>query len=122
VTVLTMMPSDTELSVHVEQRQDLAGGLSAAVFDSTAREYRYLLTRIWDPAVKPVVFLMLNPSTADAFEDDPTSRRCTGFAKREGAGGLVVVNLFGLRSTDPRPSATTTIRWAGTPMCSSVRP
>jgi hypothetical protein len=102
VTVLTMMPSDTELSVHVEQREDLAGGLSAAVFDSTAREYRYLLTRIWDPTVKPVVFLMLNPSTADALEDDPTSRRCTGFARREGAGGLVVVNLFGLRSTDPR--------------------
>jgi len=97
-----MMPAGTELSVHVEQKQDLAGGLAAAVFDSTAREYRYLLTRIWDPAVAPVVFLMLNPSTADALEDDPTIRRCISFARREKVGGLVVVNLFGLRSTDPR--------------------
>jgi hypothetical protein len=72
------------------------------VFDSKARTYRYLLTRIWDPALRPAVFLMLNPSTADAMDDDPTIRRCTGYAKREGAGGLVVVNLFALRSTDPR--------------------
>lgn len=100
-----MTPADTDLSVHVEQQQDLAGGLAAAVFDSPARTYRYLLTRIWDPAVKPVVFLMLNPSTADALEDDPTIRRLAGpngFARRMGAGGLAVVNLFGLRSTDPR--------------------
>ena len=102
MSVLTLMPSDTELSVHVDQKEDLAGGLAAAVFDSPAREYRYLLTRIWDPAVKPAVFVMLNPSTADALEDDPTIRRCTTFARREKAGGLVVVNLFGLRSTDPR--------------------
>lgn len=102
MSVLTMMPSDTELSVHVEQNEDLAGGLAAVVFDSRARLYRYLLTRIWDPAVRPVVFVMLNPSTADAFEDDPTIRRCISFAKREQAGGLVVVNLFGLCSTDPR--------------------
>ena len=97
-----MMAASPQLSVHVEQRDDLAGGLAAAVFDSTARTYRYLLTRIWDPAARPVVFVMLNPSTADALEDDPTIRRCTAFARRERAGGLVVVNLFGLRSTDPR--------------------
>lgn len=97
-----MMAASPQLSVHVEQRDDLAGGLAAAVFDSTARMYRYLLTRIWDPAARPVVFVMLNPSTADALEDDPTIRRCTAFARRERAGGLVVVNLFGLRSTDPR--------------------
>jgi hypothetical protein len=102
VSVLTLLPSDTELSVHVEQKQDLAGGIAAAVFDSPARTYRLLLTRIWDPTVKPAVFVMLNPSTADAMDDDPTIRRCTSFARREGAGGLVVVNLFGLCSTDPR--------------------
>lgn len=97
-----MTPADTQLSVHVEQKQDLAGGLATAVFDSPARTYRYLLTRIWDPSVAPAVVLMLNPSTADALEDDATIRRCTSFARREGAGGLVVVNLFGFRSTDPR--------------------
>jgi hypothetical protein len=103
VTVLEMLP-DTELDVVVEQRQDLAGGTAAAVFDS-ARTYRYLLTRIWDPSRSPAVFVMLNPSTADAFVEDPTIRRLAGqngFARREGAGGVVVVNLFALRSTDPR--------------------
>jgi hypothetical protein len=47
----------------------------------------------------PVV--MLNPSTADADFDDPTIRRCMGFARREGHGGVLVGNLFGLRSPTP---------------------
>lgn len=109
MSVLTLMPADTDLSVHVEQTQDLAGGLSAAVFDSPARTYRYLLTRIWDPTVKPLVFLMLNPSTADALTDDPTIRRLAGpngFARREGAGGVVVVNLFSLCSPHPKDLLT----------------
>lgn len=104
MSVMTMMPSGTELDVQVEQQKDLAGGTAAAVFDP-AREYRYLLTRIWDPTRPPAVFVMLNPSTADAMDDDPTIRRLAGpngFARRMGAGGLVVVNLFALRSTDPR--------------------
>lgn len=46
-------------------------------------------------------FVMLNPSTADASVDDPTIRRCMGFARREGAGGIIVANLYGLRATDP---------------------
>lgn len=105
MSVLALMPPINEVSVHVEQQEDLAGGIAAAVFDSPARVYRYLLTRIWDPAVPPAVFLMLNPSTADALEDDNTIRRLAGpngFARRMGAGGLVVVNLFALCSTDPR--------------------
>lgn len=96
-----MMPTDMDLDVAVDHRQDLVGGTAAAVFDH-ARHYRYLLTRIWDPSRPPLVWVMLNPSTADAFVDDPTSRRCLAFARRENAGGLVIVNLFALRSTDPR--------------------
>lgn len=46
-------------------------------------------------------FIMLNPSTADADQDDPTIRRCIGFAKRENCGGIIVVNLFPFRATKP---------------------
>jgi hypothetical protein len=98
-----MLP-ETELDVVLEQRTDLAGGTASAVFDP-GRTHRYLLTRIWDPSRPPLVFVMLNPSTADAVVEDPTIRRLAGqngFARREGAGGVVVVNLFALRSTDPR--------------------
>jgi hypothetical protein len=45
---------------------------------------------------------MLNPSTADADNDDPTIRRCIGYAKEWGFGGIYVVNLFGVRATNPK--------------------
>lgn len=67
--------------------------------------YRYVLRRdIGQPSrwVKPCLFIMLNPSTADEVQDDPTIRRCIGFAEREGCTSLTVVNLFALRATDPR--------------------
>lgn len=62
--------------------------------------YRYRLSRRWDDG-PTCVFVMLNPSTADAAQDDPTIRRCIGFAKREGCGALDVVNLFAFRATSP---------------------
>lgn len=62
--------------------------------------YRYALVRQWSDA-PPVVWVLLNPSTADAETDDPTIRRVTGFSRSWGAGGALVVNLFALRSTDP---------------------
>ena len=63
--------------------------------------YRYQLTRTWGEE-KPAVFVMLNPSTADALEDDATIRRCIGFAKKWNCGGIVVVNLFAYRATKPK--------------------
>ncbi|MGE7139181.1 DUF1643 domain-containing protein [Luteibacter sp. NPDC031894] len=68
---------------------------------SPCGQYRYALTRTWDEALPVLVFCMLNPSTADASQDDPTIRRCIGFAKREDCGGLAVVNLFAWRATHP---------------------
>lgn len=62
--------------------------------------YRYKLTRYWGGGTF-MSFVMLNPSTADASNDDPTIRRCMGFARREGAGGIVVGSLFAFRATSP---------------------
>lgn len=63
-------------------------------------KYRYWLERRWAPG-DALVFVMLNPSTADANQDDPTIRKCIGFARAFGFGAIVVVNLFAYRSTDP---------------------
>lgn len=64
--------------------------------------YRYRLDRVFaDIGPPPLVFCMLNPSKAGAENNDPTIRRCIGFAKREGSRGLIVVNLYAYRSTDP---------------------
>lgn len=63
--------------------------------------YRFRLTRIWDPSRPGAVFVMLNPSTGDDKEDDPTIRRCIGFAQSWGCGRLDIVNLFAYRSPYP---------------------
>jgi len=73
---------------------------SSAVL-SDCQRYRYQLTRQWNPKLPPVVFVMLNPSVADANIDDPTIRRCMGFARDWGYGGIKVVNLFAWRATKP---------------------
>lgn len=74
---------------------------SSAKF-SEDRTYRYNLRRTWDPTKAPAVFVALNPSTADETQDDPTIRRCIGFARSWGAGSIVMLNAFALRATDPR--------------------
>jgi hypothetical protein len=72
----------------------------AAVLSPCCR-FRYQLLRSWDEQLPAVAFIGLNPSTADATIDDPTVRRCIGFARDWGFGSLVLVNLFALRSTEP---------------------
>lgn len=70
---------------------------------SVCAKYRFALSRVWGDPTDRVAFVLLNPSTATAFVDDPTIRRCVGYAKLWGAAGaLDVVNLFALRSTDPK--------------------
>lgn len=82
-----------------EEAPTLFGG-TAAVFNE-ARTHRYLLLRRWAPDGEPLVMVMLNPSTATATTDDPTITRCMKLARREGCAALAVVNLFGVRATDP---------------------
>lgn len=70
---------------------------------SPCRQYRYTLWREWDQLFNKeyAMFIGLNPSTADETKDDPTIRRCIGFAKAWGYGALCMTNLFAIRSTDP---------------------
>lgn len=68
---------------------------------SDCGKYRFILTRIWDDTKRAAVFIMLNPSTADGKEDDPTIRRCINFAKSWNCGSINVVNLFDLRTSSP---------------------
>ena len=69
---------------------------------STDRIYRYSLWRFWDSGGRYAAFVGLNPSTADEKNDDPTVRRCINYAKAWGFSGLIMLNIFAFRSTDPK--------------------
>ena len=75
--------------------------MQGTAFIDETEAYRYSLSRSWNLDKPMVMFIMLNPSTADADRDDNTIRRCIGFAQSWGYGGLWVGNLFGLRSPHP---------------------
>ena len=68
---------------------------------SECGKFRYRLGRRWDATCEVLAYVMLNPSTADAEQDDATIRRCIGFAKAHGFGGIEVVNLYAYRATKP---------------------
>jgi hypothetical protein len=69
---------------------------------SDDKKYRYQLSRIWDEDKPCILFIMLNPSTADEEHDDPTIRRVINFAHSWDYGGVYVGNLYAFRSTDPK--------------------
>lgn len=73
---------------------------SGALF-SGCRHYRHVLWRSWAPEKGVVTFIGLNPSTADADQDDPTIRRCRNFVADWGFGAMIMVNLFDVRATQP---------------------
>jgi hypothetical protein len=87
----------TELFEHGRPPEVCARGAEL----SPDERYRYRLWRTWDRALPSVVWVMLNPSTADASTDDLTLKKCQGFARQWGFGGVLVVNLFAWRETDP---------------------
>jgi hypothetical protein len=68
---------------------------------SDCRKYRYALSRTWNGKKKTILFIGLNPSTADEKIDDPTIRRCIHYAQNWGYASLLMVNLFAYRATMP---------------------
>ena len=65
-------------------------------------DYRYSLTRVWDPALPTITFVLLNPSTADDVQLDRTLNRCLKFAIRDGFGAMVILNLYAFRTPYPK--------------------
>ncbi len=92
--------------------------ITAAAAVSHCGGYRWWLERVWDPQRPRLLFLGLNPSSADAGRDDPTLRRLLAFARGWGYGGLEVLNLFSRRGSSPAllrraadPVGSCTDRW-----------
>ena len=69
---------------------------------SDCGQYRYELHREWDKKKKKVLFIMLNPSTADGLNNDLTTIRCINFAKKWGYGGIMIGNIYPFRAKRPK--------------------
>jgi hypothetical protein len=85
-------------AIFTEDSADVSG---RAVF-SPCGLYRYTLERAWAQLPRYVLWIMHNPSTADAAKNDATIRRCIGYARAWGYTGILVGNLYAWRSTSPR--------------------
>lgn len=82
--------------------QFLSDGIIRHAEFSRCLLYRYTLERSWNPTLPTVLFILLNPSTANQYVDDPTNRRGLGFARAWGCGRCVFVNLFAFRTPKPK--------------------
>lgn len=98
-------PSGPQHSATLFAVDNRNSAMSRGAKISECGQYRYGLLRRWNDDL-PLTFVMLNPSTADADLDDPTIRRCMGFARRDGYGGIYVFNLYAYRATDPKALLT----------------
>lgn len=85
---------ETSLSTHV-------GTMKRGAMVSEDRLFRYHLWRQWDAARPVQLWIMFNPSTADAIQDDATVTRLIARSGRSGAGGLIICNLYAYRATNP---------------------
>ena len=97
----TEVPQSTEADVTTSSQTIAKPNVGRSAFLSDCKKYRYSLTRTWDENKPIVLFIMLNPSTADGVVDDPTIRRCKVFAEDWGYGGLYVGNLYPFRAKEP---------------------
>jgi hypothetical protein len=84
----------------IERSASASGRHSTALYSPCLR-YRYGLSRVWEATGPGLLFVMLNPSTADEHRNDPTIARCEARARRLGFGGVRIANLFAFRATRP---------------------
>lgn len=68
---------------------------------SSCKKYRWWLHRVWDPSLPLVIWVMLNPSTADHRKNDPTIMKVMRYSKRWGYGGILVLNIYAYRTSRP---------------------
>ncbi|MEM9212570.1 MAG: DUF1643 domain-containing protein [Pseudomonadota bacterium] len=83
-------------------REHIKGDAPSIAVYSDCEQYRYTLTRVWEPAGRKALFVMLNPSTATEVQNDPTVERCERRARALGFGAFRVTNIFAFRATDPK--------------------
>ena len=88
-------------NAEVVRRFQKGDAASVAVYSACLR-YRYGLTRVWQKDAPRASFVMLNPSTATEYQNDPTVERCERRARTQGYGAFSVTNIFAFRATDPR--------------------
>lgn len=88
-----------------------SGSVMGGAIISADERYRYVLTRWWDDFAPIDLWIMCNPSTANSDVNDSTIRRCIGFSKSFGSGGLTVINAYAYRAT--KPAAMWTAQAAG---------
>ena len=101
---------------------NIGGSISGALFSDDNRRFRYALWRIWDKSKDALLFIGLNPSTANYIKDDPTVRCMVAFAKLWGYGGLYIGNLFSLVSSDPSVLYfDTSVEWSGGPNNTAIK-
>jgi hypothetical protein len=89
------------MTPHLASPLPLLPGVTGSAVFSDCMKYRYVLERSWGDGPR-IAFIGLNPSCASANEDDRTVRKCQLIARRLGAGGMYMLNLFPVRATDPR--------------------
>ena len=85
-----------------DKQTDIFNTFRGSAEISDCGHYRYSLYREWRYNPRLIVWMMLNPSTADALTNDPTLRRCIDFSRQWGYGGLIVVNLYAFRASKPK--------------------
>ena len=94
-------PKELLSNCTIKTHDSLDGTTNYAIY-SDCQKYRYILHRTWNETKDPLVMIMLNPSTATEVQNDPTVERCHRRALEHGFGGMIVLNIFAYRATDPK--------------------